>query len=401
MSTLIACIGAFDRNNYGDLLFPLCVKHEIEQIDDCNLTLDFFALRQADFTPFGGVAVRPLLELSAISSKFDKVVVVVGGGEVLTATWDMLFANLQSRHDPVPQFLRRHLKDRFRTRYLRFRYGAGDYPFVPDPLVYGPNVKVVYNGVGGCALGGARCKELRYIEESLAASELIAVRDKVTFAAVSARPSLSDKVILTPDPASSLAEMFPRGVLREFSTDASNEIIDEFGSGCYIAFQCNEVTFKGRENQILAIVEEIADRTNLPIVLVPIGQALGHGDQLVNEYVAENAKSVAVPFRPRRLHDVANVIANSRCFAGTSLHGAITSIAYGVRFVPMDWYVPKLKAYLSTWGGGTQETGSVMREVADRVVDVATSSANQAIDIQSVIAGSHEYRKERLLSCVI
>ncbi|MBK6903846.1 MAG: polysaccharide pyruvyl transferase family protein [Saprospirales bacterium] len=58
------------------------------------------------------------------------------------------------------------------------------------------------------------------------------------------------------------------------------------------------------------------------------------------------------------IFDIAYLIAKSNGFAGTSLHGAITSMAYSVPHVGLNPSISKLVAYFEDWAFG--ETRSVV-----------------------------------------
>ena len=70
--------------------------------------------------------------------------------------------------------------------------------------------------------------------------------------------------------------------------------------------------------------------------------------------------------RPHSVWEIAEVIATSAAFVGTSLHGAITALAYSVPFVSLD-QVSKLEAYLETWGRPVAASVSSARHLVHAV----------------------------------
>lgn len=81
----LAIVGAFDRHNYGDLLFPLIVEHAAKHFGfegECTS----YGVIASDLTRYGAVPTRTLRSL------FDRkraapALVVLAGGEVLPATF--------------------------------------------------------------------------------------------------------------------------------------------------------------------------------------------------------------------------------------------------------------------------------------------------------------------------
>ena len=80
----------------------------------------------------------------------------------------------------------------------------------------------------------------------------------------------------------------------------------------------------------------------------PIGKALDHDDHEALHGLGKLVKSPFTYFDADTIWDIMYLIANSKCYIGTSLHGAITAMSYAVPHVGLK--VEKLSAYLGTWG---------------------------------------------------
>ena len=84
-----------------------------------------------------------------------------------------------------------------------------------------------------------------------------------------------------------------------------------------------------------------------------------------------------------------NIIANSLFFAGTSLHGNITAMAFGIRHIGLNKNITKLEEYLRTWEIDGQNECIEMDKLNDKFHDVLK------IDTEKLIKN-----KEKLIKLV-
>tara|TARA_B110000881_G_C18394226_1_gene422630 strand:- start:298 stop:801 length:504 start_codon:yes stop_codon:yes gene_type:complete len=86
------------------------------------------------------------------------------------------------------------------------------------------------------------------------------------------------------------------------------------------------------------------------IALLPLGIVSGHEDDNALERIYQKLQSEKV-FILRDIHliDSISLIAYSTVFTGTSLHGNITAMSYGVPHFPLNQQVAKLNQYVDQW----------------------------------------------------
>lgn len=332
-ATRVVSVGAYDRFNYGDLLFPLMLDYAavIEGAD----RIGHLAVVDADMRADGGVPVSSVRAAErARRQPWDGV--ILGGGELLSATWSQALINLA----PYPmdfalracrKVLGERLVGQTARRILR---GTWPSPYVPSAsLARSSNIAV--NAVGASSVENLSASSLRDVLATLDASKFVSVRDRVGLAAL-ARHGI--RAELAPDSVAILGRVWPR---------------DSGATQRTVVFQCSHQWLWDSEDVVPALVEIARGFDRL--VLLPIGLAGGHGDQLALKQIARRlrAKGIECDFRVNglRVEGIAQTIAQADLFIGSSLHGAITAMAYGVPHVALN-NVSKLTAYVDTWGEG-------------------------------------------------
>src|SRR5262249_60885946 len=81
----VAVIGAFDRFNYGDLLFPAVLGRLLGGAG--TPPADFYAAVRSDLRRVGGQRTRPLKELFRPGALPEGGAAILAGGEILDAGW--------------------------------------------------------------------------------------------------------------------------------------------------------------------------------------------------------------------------------------------------------------------------------------------------------------------------
>ena len=109
---------------------------------------------------------------------------------------------------------------------------------------------------------------------------------------------------------------------------------------------------------------ELYNKTQLPIVLVPIGLALRHEDDIACERLKSCLSIPSCVLNSRTIYDIMYAIANSKLFIGTSLHGNITAMSYDVPNVGFGGQ--KLDGYLKKWAWGLQKVGCITPDIISR-----------------------------------
>ena len=78
--------------------------------------------------------------------------------------------------------------------------------------------------------------------------------------------------------------------------------------------------------------------------------AANHDDKIALKKIYKNINDNRVYFFNKlNVFDIMYCIANCKFFAGTSLHGNITAMSYGVKHIGLNKKITKLDEFLKTW----------------------------------------------------
>jgi hypothetical protein len=331
-------IGAYDRFNYGDLLFPIVLDYVADQMSLPRPR--HFSVTDADMTRFGGEETGALVgRRSAVDRalRSDGLGVILGGGEVLGATWGQAAVSLL----PFPldltllgvrKFVSQRLFDSIGKTGLG---GSWPTPYVPSGAAGALNV-LVTNAIGASSLELLDGRTKAAVVAPLSSAVFVSVRD------AKGRELLAREGVpsaLAPDSVAILGRIRPPGLRAKEGV---------------LAFQCSRAWLRSRKKATADALAELSTDFS-SIRLLPIGLAGGHADQSALQALRLELKSRKINnvelVDVSTLWDVADAIAESDVFVGTSLHGSITAMAYGIPSVALEG-IRKLDAYLDTWGGG-------------------------------------------------
>jgi polysaccharide pyruvyl transferase WcaK-like protein len=316
----VALWGTFDVDNYGDHLFPRVAAHELrrrlpEAVVDAYSPYGWLHPTGLD----GGRAASPLGPWSPERARrlaASHHLVVVGGGELIHLN-DPLLAPV---YETTADELRRMAPSRF------FVEGLG-----PDLEADCP---VVWHGVGvPWAPDGDGARRLR---AALAPRPYVTVRDRHSARRL-AEAGIDRPVDVVPDSALLVERILPRELLRER--------LDRLrAGGGYPGPDSPALVVQGC-GLLLPHLDAVVEATTrwqaarpvpLDVVVVETGPCRGDG-------VFADALERALETGPvRRLpagasvEDLAAAIAGAGVFLGSSLHGAITALAYGRPFVLLN-----------------------------------------------------------------
>jgi hypothetical protein len=344
---LIDIYGAFDRFNYGDLLFPLVIKNSLDERLD-NLHYVYYGLIESDFTRFGGVRTEAIKNrFKKNGSRYGKEIVIVAGGEIIYSNW---FFALQSL-----------TKSKYiRKIYTKFRSLLGPsisetasnlllapamkFPFLLDVARLPGHPRLIYNTVGGSSVSTVESSlRMRYLQQS----SYISVRDRNTFNNVRNSDSgLSPE--LYPDSATLMSKYYPLDKLEGLIGNETKSILTSLKDG-YICFQISSYWFSTSSETVISQLSSLSSDTGLPVVLLPIGRAPYHSDQYALKIIQSKANFKTILPDENSVFDIMALIAHSRIFIGTSLHGAITAMSFAIPFVPLSPDISKINSYIKTW----------------------------------------------------
>ena len=367
----IALVGAFDRNNYGDVMMPIIVEKALE---DEKYLFDYYALQNCNLENIGGKKCRRIKDIE--KDNCDAVILV--GGEILSANYSGMFKNLQN--NSIKLFIYRCLNKIWPLYFEKFAKiklnGKTN-----NPWIYGKDdfkcEKILYNTVGGRNI----IFDNNYLN-CLNEADYISVRDEMT------QTELKENGIdskLYPDSVVILSKIFNKDSMYEYVKDDITDEIKKIGK--YFVFQVNKSTGKNKEKKIASQIDKIIEKTGMGCVLLPIGYAQGHEDyKPLNKIFKkiENKGKIYMP-KSKDIYTILCMLGNSELYVGTSLHGAITAISYGIPHIAFSDKISKLLDFLKTW-----KTTSIINTDENNLCDDAIRIINDKENKEKLMKASSE-----------
>lgn len=357
-----------DRFNYGDLIFPYILKHYLSDITE---DLVFCSTSRSDLSTKGGLKTESYTTLYKMDYNHENHL-IIAGGESLFANWNVILSYSVKKASQIQYQLNRvYYHTRLLTKMSEYtRDKIIDYVFkqvfhfkTKYPFTIGkhelPNLSsLYYNSVGNVNL----LKDKRNYSETnrkiLSDSDYISVRDNSTSEYLQ---KLGINHTVAPDCAILMSEVFTEDFL--FSKIRA-EISNMYKERKYIFFQINDVVWSQNKVAIIQQLSSIIDKANYTICLCPIGTAMGHCDDIALSEIYNNINNnqAAIVEEPT-LWEIMWLIKNAQLYIGTSLHGVITSLSFGTKYISHS--VGKVEAYLKRWTKDADEHFCKIDNLAD------------------------------------
>ena len=362
VSPPLVLFGAFDRHNFGDLLFPHLMAALLP-----GQTFAFAGLVERDLRAFGGHRVQALGNMRPTQ-------LIHVGGELLTCTaWQA-----------AVMLLERNEAERAIARYDSDPAAAADWaarqlgtsrpaPYVAERDVLAPGGMLIFNAVGGVEWQGVSAAHREAIRTALGQADWVSVRDQVTQAALRAEGL---DFPLCPDPAVMVADCFGERIMAQQRQGAVQAMLDGFPGG-YLACQFSADFGDDATLDVLAReLSRVVAGTGLGLAFYRAGAAPWHDDAALYEALQQRLPPGAARlFRSLNLWDLCALIAASQGAVGSSLHGRIVALAHGLPRVslipPQQGARPvKTAAFAETW-----EPDAMPRSVTVDAVERAVMQA--------------------------
>jgi len=343
--------GAFDRHNFGDLLIAQVVARMLPRRE-----LLFAGLAARDPRGDGGPATVALARIASFA-RGRAINLVHAGGELLTCDAWQAAVMLAAPHRVQALIAAEGEWLRDKRTWAREQLGVESLAPYVLPRAALPGVRVrhlAFNAVGGVDLDACDADQRTHVLAALRSADSVSVRDRQTQAwlaqwGVDAR--------LMPDPAAMTAALFGTTIRRHAANRALREVRQAF-PGAYAAVQFS-ADF-GDDATLDTLAEQLARVTQthgIGIALFRAGAAPWHDDLAVYERLAVRLRKAGVRvfvFASLNVWDICALIAGSRIYCGSSLHGRIVAMAYALARVnishPYHIAQPgKLSAYPATW----------------------------------------------------
>ncbi|MCM5571142.1 polysaccharide pyruvyl transferase family protein [Burkholderiaceae bacterium FT117] len=326
----VVLFGAFDRHNFGDLLFPHIAAAMLPDVEPL-----FAGLVERDMRALGGHRVRPLAGVpaalataAALTAGGDRpgATLVHVGGEILTCDAWQAAVMLLPPELVQPTIGRLDAQPAQRIAWARsFLGGTGLAPYVASREGLPGIERVVYLGAGGTGLADCEPALRAEVIAKLSSADEVGVRDRHTLAQLRAAGIAAR---LMPDPAVMAAELFGDAI-RTRSGPAG--IAGRFADG-YLAVQFSaDFGDDDTLDRLAAQLDRLAASTGLGVALFRAGAAPWHDDLGVLRRTAARLRpGSAAVFESLDLWDICALLAGSRGYCGSSLHGRIVATAFGL-----------------------------------------------------------------------
>jgi hypothetical protein len=359
--------GAFDRHNFGDLLFPHVMARMLPGSD-----LLFAGLAERDLRAQGGHQIRALPEVAA-SLRDRPVNVIHTGGELLTCdAWEA--AVMLSQPEEMQEAMASLADWRQGTlSWARARLGVAAWaPYTLARESFPHVVHMFFNAVGGVDLDERDPAMRAEVLAKLKAADDISTRDRQTKALLDAS-GLATRLI--PDPAVMVAELFGKRIRQHSAHSTISRILDAFPER-YMAVQFS-ADFGDDETlcEIAAQLDRIAASSGLGVVFFRAGAAPWHDDLKCYRRVLARMRVPSVKiFSSLNIWYICALIAHSRVYCGSSLHGRIVAMAFALPRVNLchparTSHSTKQTAFATTWEEAGVPTVVDVPKMAEGICD--------------------------------
>ena len=338
-----------DRYNYGDLLFPIVTRAALTALLGSDNQYDFaqYGLARSDLSAYGALPSRGIRDLYQDAKGGD--VVLLAGGENLAQTWfvmhlTLLNAQTAAKWETYPRWLGPSLVETL----SRWQYrGRQQFPYIVSPDQFAAGVRVMYNSMGGWPLRSYPPLSQQAIIDALGKAAFISVRDQES-ASILRELDASLCIYTAPDCVFLAADLLPREKLAEAVSPAVRALLQDAGE--YFCFQCNPRYGQVHRDELKQQLLTLSTQSGLSILLTPIGRMHSFEDDVfLSSLAAEMGGRVRVLPASATVYDILYTLAAARLYCGTSLHGIVTALTYGVPFVPLLSEDPKVRNNLESW----------------------------------------------------
>lgn len=332
-----------DRYNYGDLLFSHVLREMIGEYYDKIFDV---ATVDSDLSQYGGHKVHSIKCIQNLvgHSNFD---LILAGGHSLFCPWPFVLFCLDDKYKwlnklnvLLSKLLGPQRANRFINQLSMVVFGGNTkYPYSVGKFEIKGINNIIYNAVDGYLGESIDHKDKRI----LSSIDYLSVRNNNTHDKLGKWGIGSH---ISPDSAIQLSKIFP---LQEVRNQIS--IDPEYLKSSYIVFQVNRSLGEQYISDICKNIRTIINDHNLKVYLCPIGFAKGHEDLVALKKIYRNINSGNIHlFENLNIWDIMSLIANSKGFVGSSLHGCITAMSYCRPYIGLE--VPKTLDYIRDWGLG-------------------------------------------------
>ncbi|MBX3637753.1 MAG: polysaccharide pyruvyl transferase family protein [Rubrivivax sp.] len=363
MAAPVILFGAFDRHNLGDLLMAHVAAALLP-----GRALRFAGLADRDLRAFGGHRVSALYRRTPGEGEAPCTLLHVGGEILGCDAWQAAVMLLPPPEvQPTVAYLEARPEER--RAWVRRVLGTPTLaPYVASRQDVAGVARVVFNAVGGVGLDRADPALRSEVLARLRAADDLSVRDRETCALLAAA-GLPARLV--PDPAVMVAELFGERIARHADVGEVAAVRRAFPQG-HLAVQFSADFGDDASQHLIATqLDRVSRRTGLGVVLFRAGAAPWHDDaEALARVAALMRPGTARCFASLDIWDLCALIAGSRGFCGSSLHGRIVASAFGLPRLSLRPPVAaarsgKQAAYAATWDDSATPAEVDLDDLAD------------------------------------
>lgn len=323
---IINLVGAYDRFNYGDMLFPYIIEYILDK-NFISYELTCYGLRKSDFTKVGAKETKRMAEMP-----MDGYVIVAGGDTMVANIQFLYLDNIESKIQLLfERFIRKILGGNYVQLVKKRTQIDNSYPYDID------YTNTIYNAVGGCGLN--EIADSDFVKSVILKAKYIGVRDIATKRALD-----NCNVKLVPDTVTIISDIWKYESLKAELNNKYIELRDK-----YIVIQIHGKVDEKSIDVLKEITEELYMEKNMKVVLLPLGRAISHGDVKGLKKLHRKTQEICYFYDNISLREITMILACSEGFIGTSLHGNIVTCSYGKKSILLAEENSKNWWYWKTW----------------------------------------------------
>lgn len=324
-SKKILTIGAYERDNFGDLLFFIILRTYLK-----NYELIPGAVVAADMTKLMGEVVLPYPALIGVNN-WDAVWVVGGeiGGASIEAAIVMSISKQQERIFRQTDDLTRRVTETLIT-FDSNRMTVG---YLPSASILSKNCKLIINSVGLQSIKQVSPETQIESFATLSRADFLSVRDPVS-QMVMKEGQIQSRI--APDVVHIISSIYKKPNKPEGLPSK------------YMLVQISEDMFAVYDKREIAKqLDSVAKKYSMSIVFFAAGTANYHDSFAIYDELNALVKANSIVYIERDPLRLAFCIANAGLWIGSSLHGRIISSAYAVSRISLN--KNKVNNYAEYW----------------------------------------------------
>nr|WP_115094495.1 polysaccharide pyruvyl transferase family protein [Synechococcus sp. UW106] len=292
----IAIVGTFDVENYGDLLFPIIAEKKLRE-QGWDLTI---------VTPTGNEVSYSDCKKGISIEEWAKNIndyhaLIIGGGNLIH--WNDWGKDIDGYNE-----------DTYRNIWIN-----------TSEIAKRNSIPVLWNAPGAM---NPRDRK-KYIERaihSIKSCEYISLRDGYSARVI--KEWTGKDAYVVPDTANEIENLWSKKELEQEYEKIKNNIRTNEGQ-ILISVHCKRRSIQEMgEDKFTALLKRKLEETNSKALLLALGRC--HDDHIVNQQIKEKIPDNSIDLSElTSLKQIATIIACSKAYIGSSLHGEITACNYG------------------------------------------------------------------------